>query len=54
MYNKETGMYESIVERKERMAMETVKDINHRIEELFAPKIEHIFPGDYGKKPKEP
>ena len=54
MLNKETGMYESIIERKERLTKETVKEINRRIEELFAKPIEHIFPDEYGKEPSEP
>ena len=54
MLNKETGMYESVMERKERLSKEAVKEINRRIEELFSKPIEHIFQGDYGKEPSEP
>lgn len=52
MLNKETGMYESLVERKERIAKETIKDINRRIEELFSEPIKHIFPDQQMKSEK--
>lgn len=54
MLNKETGMYESLVERKEKLSKEAIRDINRRIEELFAKPIKHIFEGDYEQKPSEP